>query len=806
MHKVRIKALLLAAGSAAAISAPLAAHAQTAEGPNSTPASSGATDTAQQTTDIVISATKSNTTLQETTASVTAVTADVLKEANVTEITGLNGLVPGLVVARSGGGERMITIRGIGSSTPENTNTQPGVSYHVDGVYIFNSIAANAAFIDLAQIEVLRGPQGTTFGQGSTGGTINVVTNQPSTKGIEGTIDVSAGNYSLVKANAALNLPLSSTFAIRGAYQHSAHDGFGYATAVPGFSKYALDDENNNGWRIAALWAPTDKFSITLNTVQYRSNTHGPEQKNILDPDPDPRRATQDYPGQSIVNTELYYGVVKYDAGVATLKSITSYQTLYSHQAWDADGLTTPLFFANTYHAASFVGVNYDHVPAWDTHTKSWTQEVNLASNGDGPLKWIVGGVYLHSKNSQYIVEYRSGSDTNILRPAIPQTTAYNDPAVKLLTYAELSDITREAYAGYFEGSYSLTEALKLTAGIRYNHDSFSGDSDSLSGGVSKQTSGAYLQPKSTPGLSTTEWTGKAAVEYKVSPGSMLYFSYTRGFKPGGLNSSAGSGGSSYLALGWQDGVKPTFKPETVDSFEIGSKNRFLNNTAQLNVSAFLYNYKNMQFIDDDPILYGKGIDNAPSARIYGIELEGNWAVTPHWKVEGSASILHGTFNKDFNALDPIASGKAQVAAGYADYLFWSHFYAASLARRAARQNINGNDVPQMPKFQGNAALSYTNEVGPGQLTAKVQYLYRGPYQYRVFNSGYYDRTPGYGQVNLFVKYEPRNTSFWLSATVTNLFDVVGINSRFSDPYGSSQTSNTYIPPRQVFGTIGYRF
>ena len=805
MNRIRAKTALLMAGSAIGVMIPAAAFAQAAV-PVMAAATESAPAEAEQTNDIIVTAQKRDVTLQRATLSVSAVTADTLAQSNVTEITGLNGQVPGLVVARSGGGERMISIRGIGSSTPENTNTQPGVSYHVDGVYIFNSIAANAAFIDVAQVEVLRGPQGTTFGQGSTGGTINVVTNQPVTKALAGSLDVSGGNYNLIKADAALNVPISSTLAVRGAIQHAQHDGFGYATAVPGQPKYQLDDENDTGWKAALLWAPTTNFSLTLNTIQYHSSTNGPEQKNILDPSTDPRVVTQDYPGKSIINTELYYGVAKYDTGFATIKSITSYQTLYSHQAWDSDGLTTALFFADTYHPKSFVGVNYDHVPEWRTKTKSWTQEVNIASDGNGPFQWIVGGVYLWSKNSQYIVEYRSGADTNILRPAIPASTAYNDPAVAAITYAELSDITREAYAGYVEASYALTPALKLTGGVRYNHDSFSGDSDSMSGGVSKQTSGAYLQPKPTVGLDTNRWTGKAAIDYSITPTNMVYLSYTRGFKPGGLNSAAGSGGSSYLALGWKDGVKPTFQPESVDSFEIGSKNRFFNNSVQLNASAFLYNYKNMQFIEEDPILFGKGISNAPSARIYGVELEGYWLATQHLRAEGSISLLHGTFNKDYNALDPVNATNAQNAAGYPDYLFWSNFYAASLAREAARQNINGNDVPQQPKVQGNFALTYTNRVGPGELTMKGQYLYRGKYQYRVFNNGIYDQTPSYSQVNLFVKYQPDNTGLWVSLTATNLFDEAGINSRFTDPYGSSQTANTYIAPRQVFGTIGYKF
>lgn len=810
------KAALLAAGSALAIMLPVSARAHGPAAANTTSVAAepetqrtvaAVANTDDQLSDIVVTAEKRDVSLQDASLSVTAVSAKSLAEANITDITGLNGTVPGLVVARSGGGERMISIRGIGSETPENTNTQPGVSYHIDGVYIFNSIAASAAFIDVAQVEVLRGPQGTTFGQGSTGGTINVVTNQPSTKALSGTADVGFGNYNFVKTAASLNVPITDTLAVRGSVQHLEHDGYAYATGVPGISRYQLDDQDETGWKVGALWSPTSNFSIALNTIQYRSSTNGPAQKNILDPVADPRILSQDYPGRSIVDTELYYGVAKYDFGFATIKSITSYQKLHSLQAWDSDGLTSSLFNAATFNPILGSGTNYDHVPGWQTDTKSWTQEVNLASNGDGPFNWIAGGVYLHSKNSQYIVEYRSGADNDFLRPAVSPTTLFNDPAVSQITYAELSEITRKAWAGYFETSYALTDQLKLTGGARYNHDTFSGLSDSISGGVSNQTSGAYLQPTPTEGTTTDEWTGKAAIQYDVLPASMVYASYTRGFKPGGINSAAAGGNSSFLALGFPTGVKPTYRPETVDSFEIGTKNRFFNNRAQLNISAFLYNYKNMQFLEEDAVLFGEGISNAPSAKIYGVEYEGSWLLDSHWQVEGSLSLLHGEFNKDYLALDPVNAATAQNAAGFPGTgLFFGNFYSASLAREAARVNINGNSVPKLPKVQGAGSLRYINRVGPGELTAKAQLVYRGEYDYRLFNNGATDKTPDYAQVNLFFSYVPEDTNFTVSVTATNLFDTAGVNSRFSDPYGSAQTFDTYIPPRQVFGSIAYRF
>ncbi|PNU06742.1 TonB-dependent receptor [Novosphingobium guangzhouense] len=751
--------------------------------------------------EIVVSAERTNVTLQKASLSVTAVTDDTLNKANITEITGLNGTVPGLVVAKSGGGERMISIRGIGSETPENPSTQPGVSFHIDGVYIFNSIAANAAFIDIAQVEVLRGPQGTMYGQGSTGGTINVVSKQPDTSALSGSVNLGYGNYDMFKSDAAINVPITGTLAIRAAGQRLRHDGYAKATDVAADADYELDDADEWGGKLAVKWTPTDRISVLLSTIQYKGDQNATAQKNILDPNPDPRELTQDFPGKTYIRTQLYYGVVRFDLGGATFSSITSYQKLHSDLSWDGDGLNRALF------AEASEGLyTYDHIASWEQNTRSWTQEYNLASNGDGPLRWIVGGVYLRSKNGNYINEYRDDDGAG-LNPPLATSTPFNDAAVKALTYAELSGIVREAYAGYAQGSLAVTDALTVTAGIRYNHDKYSGVSDSMSGGVSGQTSGAYLQPARTVGTSTGRLTGKFALDYQLTPDNMIYASYTRGFKPGGINSSAASGNSSYTVFQWDTGVKPTYKPETLDSIEIGSKNRFFGDTLQINASAFYYFYKDLQFLEEDAVLFGEGISNAPKAEVYGAELEMDWHPAQQLRLEGSLSLLQGKFTGDYMALSATTAGAVQNAAGYLGITgFYANFYAASLVREAARVNINGNKIPKMPSVQGSAAVSWTGELGPGEFTARAQYIYRGTFQSRVFNTPVQDDTPDYSQVNLFASYAIADTGISVSATVTNLFDKDGVNSRFTDPYGSGQVSDTYIAPRQAIFSVGYKF
>ncbi|EIZ81005.1 TonB-dependent receptor [Novosphingobium sp. Rr 2-17] len=797
---------LLAAGLPAQVWAADAAAPGTeaaAAAPADPAAPAAASDTGGDTLgEIVVSAERTNVTLQKAALSVTAVTNDTLKQSNITEITGLNGTVPGLSVAKSGGGERVISIRGIGSQTPENPSTQPGVSFHIDGVYVFNSIAANAAFIDVSQIEVLRGPQGTMYGQGSTGGTINVVSAQPDASKMSGSAEIGYGNYNAVKADATLNVPITDTLAVRGAIHRYRHDGYAHATDVAGTKKYDLDDADEWGGKLSIKWTPTDRVTVLLSTIQSKIDQNAAEQKNVLDPNTNPREVTQDYPGKTYIRTQLYYGVIKFDLGGATFSSITSYQKLHSKLSWDADGLNQELFSQVTNGSAS-----YDHVALWEQNTTSWTQEYNLASNSQGPFRWIVGGVYLHSKNDNYINEYRANTGDG-LDSALSQDTAYNDSAVKDLTYAELSSVTREAYAFYGQGSYDLTDKLTVTAGLRLNHDKYSGTSDSLSGGSYKYTSGTYLQPSTVEGSSTQKLTGKFALDYKLSPSNMVYASYTRGFKPGGINGTAAAGGSSATSFfGFSDGIKGSYKPEIVDSLEVGSKNRFFGDTLQINASAFYYFYKNMQFLEEDAVLFARGISNVPKAEIYGMELETDWKATSHLRFEGSVSLLHGEITSDYYALDPTKADAAQTAAGYGGTSgYYSNYYAATYARESARENIKGNKVPQMPSVQGSAAVSWTGEVGPGKLLARVQYIYRGKYNSRVFSNGDQDKTPAYSQVNLFANYDIGDTGFHVSATVTNLFDKAGVNSRFTDPYGSYQVFNTYIPPRQAIFSVGYAF
>ncbi|CAN5455588.1 TonB-dependent receptor [soil metagenome] len=764
-HRMTRLALAISAALVPALM-PIGAFAQSAV--------SGATTVApnSQLETVIVTTEKRDTDQQKTSASVTAVGEAQLDRQNITEINGLNAIVPGFVAAKAGGGERTIAIRGVGSETPSNGNTQPGVAFHVDGVYLFNSIAFNSAFIDTARVEVLRGPQGTLFGQSSTGGTVNVITNQPTLGEWTGFGQVGVGNYNATKASAALNVPIGDTMALRIAAQKYTHDGYAYAVGTQ--SPHELDDQDERGAKIGFLWSPITGFNVSLNWLHYYGKNGSQAQKNIFDTQSSPRILSQDYPGKSDIESNVYYAIMSYDLPFARIKSTTAFQSLNSLQSWDSDGLDRATFLRTA-------GAGYDVVNGWDQDVYSWSQELSLSSLGDGPLSYTGGVLLSRSKNIQYIVEFK-GSDINPVFTKPPKT----GPRPYNLSYANDQTSTRKSYAPFAQFTYAVIPSLRGIAGIRYNHDEYQG------------AAGSYFAPVTkSPKVSGGEMTGKLGVEYDITAQNMVYATWTRGYKPGGQN--LGSGSAITVPL--------TFNPEKVDAYEIGSKNRFMDNKLQANFAAFNYNYKDMQYIQDDPFPFADGLSNIPKTRIQGLEAEGAYIATNQLRFDGNVSYLKGEIRSSYTAYDAYALGQAQSAICASQGACNQFDPRVIAARLAAGQDVKGNPVPKLPKWGGTISATYTQPLDSwGTLTVRPQWEYRGKYTYRVFNVGSLDQVPSYNLWNLWIGYQPNIEHWSFSLSATNLTDRDGVNSRFTDPYGSSVTSNTYIPPRQFLVSARYDF
>jgi iron complex outermembrane receptor protein len=711
--------------------------------------------------DIVVTGEKRETKLQSAPLAITAIAGDVLKQRNVNELNDLNGYVPGLTIAKSEGAERIITIRGIGYETAQNPNSQPGVAFHIDGVYIAHVMALNQDMLDVDRVEVLRGPQGTVFGETSTGGAINVITKKPIIGEASGTASLSYGNYNYLKASGTANIPISSTLAARASVQYLRHDGYGYATKVPGYDRYGLEDANNIGYRASLIWQPNNTFTALLEGQGFSADHNAALQKDITDTDPRPRAVTQDYPGRFRLNTKMIYLTLTQELGdFAVAKSVSAYQYMNKHQSSDNDRLASPFYF--------------DHIVFWQDKSKAFTQEVSLSSHSGGALDWTVGGFYLQQRARQTVLELVTPFAAAVILP--------DGSGVKFQTD---SPFQHSSWAGYGQATYHVSDAFALTAGARYTWDKISAQPYQYYNAIPQRTS------------KSDAFTGKLGVEFKVTPDNLLYFTASRGYKPSGLSFNSGS-----LI------VPTSYKKETVDALEIGSKNEFFNKRLRFNVSAYHYWYKNFQFTAEDPVPFAGGTANIPNARIYGAEFETSILPIDGLRLDGTLSLGRGKFTSHYLTIDAQTAAKIRAGTyaqlGYPPAYYYDPRIIAAVGNGV--QDVKGNKIPKLPGVQGQASATYTWAMASGTVTLRGELIYRGPFNYRLFAVAALDRVPAYTIYNAFIQYKPDGGNWTASISAQNLANKNGVNSRFSDPYGSGTTSVEYINPRQVFGTVDFKF
>ncbi len=718
---------------------------------------------------VTVTALRQKTNLQKTPVAVTSISSAALDRSNITNLAGLNGIVPGLSITKAAGFENLINIRGVGSATPENALvTQPGVSQFIDGVYIANTISLDQTLFDLDRIEVLRGPQGTLYGQSSTGGVINLVTNQPVLGQYSGHADFGIGNYDLFRERAAVNVPISDQVAVRLSFQKYDHSGFGESVDIP---NYQLDDAHDTSGKVAILYRPSDNFSATFTAQWYGSDQDGAEQKNILDPDPDPRRVNQDYPSRFDLETSLYHLNLEWTLPWATLRSVTAYQNLTNKQSEDSSRLSYAILHS------------YDDVAAWNTFMQNYSEELDIESHLGHRLDWI-GGLFLTKQRSEQFVAEFEGKDPNpdlTIGPDIETSPPPN------LAYGNVTTVNRESVAPFVQATVHFTPRLRLTGGIRYNYDHYNDfDFNFAASGISRANT-LYQ---------TNRTTGNINLQYDLTPSNLLYGSVTEGYKPGGVN---GNEESKVVGL--------TFLPEDITAFEIGSKNRLLQDRIRLNVAAFFYDYRDLQYIETDPVPFAYGIANVPNTHIWGGEAEASYrALQGRLRFNGQLTLEDGKMIGGYKAIDSVTTN--QVYATSPACAFGGQYYnpGCFAAVIAAAKSVNGNKPPNLPNVQAEVNVEYTMAVPWGQLNSRVEYVYRGSEYSRVFNSDTLDHVPTYGIVNLDFRYTPNRTRWVVELGLSNLTNIAGVNSRYTDPYGTGQTSEEFIAPFQVIGTVAYSF
>ena len=736
--------------------------------------------------EVIVSAEKRNESLQDVSISVTALTEDVLETKNITDFVGLSAIAPGVTVAKNEGYKTIISIRGVGDETNQNAIAAPSVALHMDGIFIASKFSLRTDFIDLERIEVLRGPQGTLFGQNSTGGTINVISQKPSFDETKGKIDLAIGNYGLTKFRGAANIPLSDKVATRMSVVSTDRNGFSKNI----LNNQDLDDANHTSLRSDWFFDISDTTSLRVFGQFFDANNNGAAMKGLDDPTPNPRKLAQDSASDYQLSSEIIAAILNVELGFADLKILASSQEDDIYVSRDNDRHN----FGDVHGSGPLEGIPYiaaEYRPETSV-VETTTFEVNLISNEpiNEKIDWIIGALYFDHEIANAIYEVKDVNNIKLLdqmdgafTPYVHAPICATNPfeGICFAAYdAELGFVseaypTRESFSVYGQATYNAQDNMRYIFGMRYTEDSFSSDVTNFFG---LQT---YLIEDEID-----EKTGKFAIEYDVDGDTMVYASYTKGFKPGGSNLTFGWPEDDEQNFGAQPApqlIYPLFKSEIIDAFELGLKTDLMEGRMRANVSAFMYDYENLQFQSTDPDVYRGGVANIPESEMSGIELELIGILSDTLSMDLRISTLDTEITADYEALDNI---KSEL-----------YFFGEEPQRYALRENIKGNRLAKSPEFTANFGLQYNGELKSGiPLRATAEVIHRGDFQQRVFNSPFVDQVDSYTVVNLTTSIEISETS-GVDFMILNASDKDGVNSAMTDVFGVAGTGIELIPPRQ---------
>lgn len=625
--------------------------------------------------EIVVTAQKRAENLQDVPVSVTAISGDSLADRGVTNVLSLNNLAPGLRVSSGDAAANpKIFIRGVGLSD-FNPNSSSGVGIYMDGVYIGSPLAQMAGFFDLAQVEVLRGPQGTLYGRNTNGGAINVTTKRP-TQTYTADAAVEYATYNAINVSGAVGGPIiQDVLAFRVAGQYVTDDGYTYNRATGN----DLNATKYGAGRISLLYTPNEDFELLAQANRFvnRGDATAPQHRALFPATPgatgvggfcapafyasgqctdlfgyadtDNDRDAGDYNLEGKDKVDLFNSSVQatWDLGPVSLVSVTAWQWAHRNDLENTD--SSPL---------QMIEINYL------SRQQQFTQELRLQSNDTSArLKWVAGAYYMDetvkdATTQDTLRDYRAF----FVSPTNP--TGF-DLANSIAVFGHPYTQKTKGYAVFGQADYSVTDQLVATVGLRWSADDKDFDYRSTA-------EGTILLLASKQSKTFSDWSGRLGLRYEINPDVSIYATYNRGYKSGGF----------FGGLATTPEELEPYDNETLDAFEVGMKSELFDRRVRLNMSAFYYDYQNQQ-VFAQALRNGLTVlvlDNAASSKVYGAEAE----IT-----------ARPTQNLQFTA------GLSLLNAKYGDY-------------QSEGQDFTDNRLPQSPKVTFNVAGSYTYPLESG--------------------------------------------------------------------------------------------
>jgi len=609
--------------------------------------------------EITIVAQRRRENLQDVPISVTAISGSQLAHSGVESTQDLPMSVPGLTMPQSAG-YLLPHIRGVGTTTM-GAGLENSVATYIDGVYIASPTAALLKFNDIQQVEVLKGPQGTLFGRNATGGAILIATREPA-QDLQGEAHLGYGNYATLDSNLYVNGGISNDVAANLAVNY-VRMGEGYGTNIFNGQDLYRTDRNlalRSAWKFDFSDVATLVVSLDYENTAGNMNSSIGEAKGVIPlfgalP---PLRSVWD----ADVDTQPYErfsgggasAKLTYDLGFGHLVSITAYRRSDYRVGFDGDETPIP---------AVIININ--------DQEHQGSQEFQLQSPDSNRIKWILGAFYFGAKGRNDPFE-TSGLALN---------------AVGLQSGQIIGEQKTTALAGYAQATAEVLPATNLTLGVRDSYEKR--EINVVDQGVTALGVLDLVPPVNGKQTSSNRPTWRVALDHHFTSDVMGYLSYDRGFKSGGFNVDLPT--------------DPAFKPEVLDAYQAGLKAELLSRRLRLNPAFFYYDYSNIQVTRFEGA--GQiGYYNGAGAKIYGMDLDLQAALTDRFTVSAGLELLRDWFTSFPNAiiLTPLPTGGMMSTVGSA----------------------KDNHLPYTPDLTFNLAADYVVPVRDGDIHFNATYFH----------------------------------------------------------------------------------
>jgi iron complex outermembrane recepter protein len=776
--------------------------------------------------EIIITATKRETSLMDTAASISAFDSATLNQLGITGSEDLVAYTPSLSITTF-----TVSIRGVGRPNLA-VGSEPGIGLYWDGVYnTENGVFNYSEYMDIERIEVLRGPQGILYGRNSVGGAVSFISKRPRDEW-GGNVTTQLTNYEGVLVQGLASGPVSDKTSVMIGASYIRHEGFqkntyngkDYEQDETPYGTFSLEHQTTDRWNTVLKMIGVDRkyrpgngyilepFSHPLNQIVTDNTTGAPisvpgmfpaqnfvnmrqglavENPALRDED----KVRQDFDPELKNRRWAAFVNSEYNADTYTLKYTGGYNRYWFDTKTDADASAAEDSGVDWTKIINFTGTPVSDATGFGITPAEMTYEVNQEATFDShelqySSEWdsdysLLAGLYYYHSDEEQVVSFREWNDDLMATYAYFGKTFLGNKPVSGDNYLYRGDahVDTTSYASYGQLKWDWTEKTALMAGLRYSYDDKKGSDNTFVQFVGDPTDPTVFRKQED---NWDKWTWRLGVDHFLTQEHFLYGFIATGYRSGGFNFQKPTASP----------LVDVVKPEEIISYEVGYKGSMLENRLNLAVSAYYYDYTDLQVIKQDVV---EGIalntfENAKDARAMGLEMEARALPVDDVMISATYSYNNTEFktfsSKDANActLGPYAVGDTQ----------------ASLC--TDEQDLQGNEFALTPENKFSLNATYFWDMFDLDWSITGSYYYQGNQWMTPFNDPLYDKVSSWDRWDARINAADHDLTWEVTAFVKNITDDREVVTR-GRPSTVTQNAQTTLTDPRIYGLrLQYNF